>query len=121
MKVKAPPRPPRFHPELQVGQHFVLPPDCEGEGVPGANWGPPGTTYEVIRTSPCSALVRPARKRTTTYIGKVMKTRSVNGVKFKVDTGKTKLVEFTEPLVGFTISRCSSVVLVEGGGLDGKA
>lgn len=94
---------PRYHPELQVGQHFVLDERCQDGG----------TVYEVIRVSPCSALVRPARKTTYTYVGKIKKTRVVDGQKFKVDTGKTKLVEFSAPAGSFTISRCASVVLVE--------
>lgn len=88
---------------LQLGEKFRVP---EGED--------PTKVWEVVAIGQGSAVVRAAGKKRSTYTGKVFKTKSVNGRKYKVDTGETREVEFSKPEAGKTVSLRSFVERVGG-------
>lgn len=87
---------------LQQGDHFRYSEDC----------GLGDQVFEVVVVTAASALVRTAAAVTHQYLAKVMKTRTVNGQKFKVDMGEVRMVEFSVPQRAYQISRGAMVEVV---------
>lgn len=83
MAAENPSRPPRFHPPLVVGERFYFHGDSEHR------------PHEVVRTSPCSAVVRSSIR-----------------VRREIETREGEKVEFSAPSGTFQISLHSMVVRI---------